>query len=66
MKLDCEVRPCTTADYPTPTVRPANSILENAALKKANLNLMQDWREDLREYASRYREALLREVKTPS
>ena len=64
MKLDCEVRPCTTADYPTPTLRPANSILENAALKKANLHLMRDWREDLREYASRYREPLLREVKT--
>jgi dTDP-4-dehydrorhamnose reductase len=63
MKLDCEVRPCTTADYPTPTVRPPNSILENAALKKAGLNLMQDWREDLREYAERYREPLLNEVR---
>ena len=66
MKLDCEVRPCTTADYPTSTVRPANSILENAALKKAGLNVMRDWREDLREYAARYREPLLREVKTQS
>ena len=64
MKLDCEVRPCTTADYPTPTVRPANSILENAALKRAGLNLMQDWREDLREYATRYREPLLNEVRS--
>ncbi|HAL92456.1 MAG TPA: dTDP-4-dehydrorhamnose reductase [Verrucomicrobia bacterium] len=63
MKLDCEVRPCTTADYPTPTVRPANSILENAALKKAGLNVMKDWREDLAEYVSRYRDVLLREVK---
>ena len=64
MKLDCEVRPCTTADYPTTSVRPANSILENAALKRANLNLIQDWREDLREYASRYREHLLAEVRS--
>jgi len=63
MKIDCEVRPCTTADYPTPTVRPANSILENAALKKAGLNLMQDWREDLKEYVERYREPLLNEVR---
>lgn len=66
MKLDCEVRPCTTADYPTPTVRPANSILENAALKKMDLNRMRDWREDLKEYAQRYREALLREVRIQS
>ena len=64
MGIDCEVRPCTTADYPTPTVRPANSILENAALKKAGLNRMQDWREDLKEYVSRYREALLAEVRS--
>jgi len=63
MKIDCEVRPCTTADYPTPTVRPANPILENAALKKAGLNLMQDWREDLKEYVERYREPLLNEVR---
>lgn len=64
MQIDCEVRPCTTADYPTPSVRPANSILENAALKKAGLNLMQDWREDLKEYVQRYREALLAEVRS--
>jgi len=64
MQLDCEVRPCTTAEYPTPTVRPSNSILENTALKKAGLNLMQDWREDLREYVERYREALLNAVRT--
>ena len=63
MRLDCEVRPCTTADYPTPTVRPANSILENANLKKAGLNRMQDWRADLGEYVQRYREALLNEVR---
>lgn len=63
MKLDCDVRPCTSADYPTPTVRPANSILENAALKKANLNLMQDWRDDLHEYVERYRDALLNAVR---
>lgn len=64
MKLDCEVRPCTTADYPTTSVRPSNSILENAALKRAGLNLMQDWRDDLREYAVRYREPLLNEVRS--
>jgi len=66
MKLDCEVRPCSSADYPTPTVRPANSILENAALKKMELNRMRDWREDLQEYAERYRDALLREVRIQS
>ncbi|NLB65494.1 MAG: dTDP-4-dehydrorhamnose reductase [Lentisphaerae bacterium] len=64
MRLDCEVRPCASADYPTPTVRPANSILENDALKKANLHLMRDWREDLAEYVERYRDILLNAVRT--
>ncbi|MDR0993055.1 MAG: dTDP-4-dehydrorhamnose reductase [Verrucomicrobiota bacterium] len=62
MGLDAEVRACTTADYPTPTTRPTNSILENAALKRAGLNQMKDWREDLQAFASRYRDSLLREV----
>lgn len=63
MNLDCEVRPCATADYPSPTTRPANSILDNAALRNAGLNRMRDWREDLHEYVQRYREPLLRDAR---
>ncbi|MBR6021128.1 MAG: dTDP-4-dehydrorhamnose reductase [Kiritimatiellae bacterium] len=64
MGIDCPVAPCTTADYPSTTPRPPNSILENAALKAANLCVMRDWREDLAEYVSRYRDALLREARS--
>ena len=60
--MACEVRPCRSEEYPTPTKRPANSILENAALKAAGLNVMRDWREDLAEYAARYKEELLGEA----
>ena len=63
MGIDCEVRPCATSEYPSATARPANSILENAALKRAGLNRMRDWKEDLAEYVSRYRDALLREAR---
>ena len=64
MDIDCPVAPCTTADYPSTTPRPPNSILENAALKAANLCVMRDWREDLAEYVSRYRDSLLREARS--
>ena len=63
MAIDCEVRPCATSEYPSATARPANSILENAALKRAGLNRMRDWKEDLAEYVSRYRDPLLREAR---
>ena len=63
MGIDCEVRPCATSEYPSATARPANSILENAALKRAGLNRMRGWKEDLAEYVSRYRDALLREAR---
>ena len=41
------IAPCTTADYPTPAVRPQNAILENRRLKEAGINVMVDWRQDL-------------------
>jgi dTDP-4-dehydrorhamnose reductase len=59
MQVDCDLRPCTTADYPTPAKRPANSILENRRLKEQGLNVMRDWREDLDEFVRLHREELL-------
>ncbi len=41
------VVPCTSAEYPTPTQRPANSILENRRLKESGVNVFKDWREEL-------------------
>lgn len=55
--------PCTTADYPTPAHRPSNSILENSRLKAAGLNVMADWRDDVRLFARQHRDQLLREGK---
>ncbi len=46
------LRPCSTAEFPTPAVRPRNSILENRRLKEAGLNLMRPWQEDLTEFVT--------------
>jgi dTDP-4-dehydrorhamnose reductase len=47
MNVPFKMEPCTTADYPTPARRPQNSILENAALKKCGICVMDDWKNAL-------------------
>ncbi|WP_437227250.1 dTDP-4-dehydrorhamnose reductase [Planctomicrobium sp. SH661] len=45
--LDVKVNPITTADYPTPARRPANSVL-NCEKIQANFGISQpDWKQDL-------------------
>lgn len=63
MGVPYAMEPCTTADYPTPAHRPANSILENCRLKEAGINCMADWRDDVRLFAERYRDRLLAEAR---
>lgn len=53
------VIPCTTEEYQTPASRPINSILENSVLKKHGLNLMKNWKLDLGEFTSKFKQELL-------
>jgi dTDP-4-dehydrorhamnose reductase len=48
--LPVDVTPCTTAEFPRPAPRPANSVLENERLKKLGLNIMPQWETGLEEY----------------
>ena len=41
------VSPIATAEYPTPATRPANSVLDNAALRLSDLPLLADHHEPL-------------------
>ena len=50
LKMDVDIQPCTTAEYPLPAPRPARSSLENARLKEAGCNVMRDYRTALEEF----------------
>ncbi|MFO7750033.1 MAG: dTDP-4-dehydrorhamnose reductase [Desulfobacteraceae bacterium] len=59
MEVKHAVVPCSTREFPTPAPRPANSILENARLKKETINIMTGWRHGVDQFVSRYRQELL-------
>ena len=61
--VDCRVVPCASTEFPTPAVRPKNSILENRRLKDLGLNVMQPWDVDLDEFVDMHRQELLDKAK---
>jgi dTDP-4-dehydrorhamnose reductase len=63
MGIDFDLRPCTTEEYPTPAIRPKNSILENSRLKEEGIDRMVDWRQDVASFVELNRGALLAEAK---
>jgi dTDP-4-dehydrorhamnose reductase len=63
MGMEVDLEPCSTADYPTPARRPANSILENARLKALGLCKMLPWQEDLTEFVGQFKDRLLQEAR---
>ncbi len=54
--------PCSTADYPTPARRPANSILKNSVLEESGLSVFRNWQQDLDIFVERHGTALLAEL----
>ena len=52
--------PCTTKEFPTPAIRPVNSILENRQLKSEGLNIMPDWKKDIDIFVDKYGKQLLK------
>lgn len=62
MQIPVAVHPCSSDEFPSPTKRPTNSILENAALKKLGIHVMRDWHDDLADYVALHRDRLLAET----
>jgi len=63
MEIRADLKPCSSAEFPTAARRPANSILENLRLQTEGLNSMRDWRFDLADFVGRHREDLLKEAR---
>ena len=55
--------PCATDQFPTPTKRPENSILENVRLKEEGINLFWDWKDELSAYVGEHGETILKEIR---
>ena len=49
----CRIVPITTAEFPTPARRPANSVLSNARLARTFQVQMPDWRTQLHDFFAR-------------
>jgi len=64
MEVPHNLIPCTTAEYPTPTSRPFNSILENKRLKQDNIHRMTGWRHGVEQFVSRFHDELLEAART--
>ena len=56
--------PCSTEDYPTPAVRPKNSILENKRLKDEGISVFPPWRDGIDQFVGKFRERLLSEIRS--
>ena len=62
MEIPYTIIPCTTEEYPTPAVRPINSILENRNLKEKGIDMMANWESDVDKFVINFREVLLKEI----
>ncbi|MEE8431269.1 MAG: dTDP-4-dehydrorhamnose reductase [Candidatus Desulfatibia sp.] len=56
------VVPCSSAEYPTPAIRPQNSILENRRLKEMDINIMAAWQDDLDRFIAGFGDKLINEA----
>lgn len=49
-RIDTEVIPCTTNEFPRPAKRPRYSVLRNYELENGIGDITRDWKESLKEY----------------
>jgi dTDP-4-dehydrorhamnose reductase len=62
MGIEHAIMPCSTEEYPTPALRPKNSILKNARLQEENVDMMPHWKSDMDLYVTRFKRRLIDEL----
>jgi dTDP-4-dehydrorhamnose reductase len=66
LKLKLTLKPISVIGHHSAAKRPGNCVLENRLLKKAGLNIMPEWSEDLDIYLDQYGKDLMKNVKQKS
>jgi dTDP-4-dehydrorhamnose reductase len=51
--IGCDLRPCTSREYPQKALRPSWSVLENRRLREAGIDQMRPWETALEDFLSR-------------
>ena len=64
LKVKTILESCCLSDFQNGAKRPRNCILENRLLKTLGLNIMKDWKEDLKDYLEKYGKELLKQAKS--
>lgn len=63
MGLKHHIVPCSSSDYTTNAIRPANSILENRRLKAEGHSIMTSWQEGVNQFIDAFADRLIREMR---
>ncbi|MCC3378373.1 dTDP-4-dehydrorhamnose reductase [Paenibacillus farraposensis] len=53
-KIKATLEPCSTEQFPRPSARPRNSVMEHIAIRTNGLHDLRDWREALRDFLKVY------------
>ncbi|MBN1626021.1 MAG: dTDP-4-dehydrorhamnose reductase [Deltaproteobacteria bacterium] len=66
LKIKTTLKPVSVKSHHFAAKRPVNCILENRLLKKAGLNIMPEWKDDLDLYLNQYGKDIIKESKAKS
>jgi len=63
LKLKVTLKPSSIKGHHSAVKRPGNCVLENRLMKKAGLNIMLEWKEDLDIYLDQFGKDIINEIK---
>jgi len=62
--IKTRIEPCSIKDFPSIAERPVNCLLENRRMKKHAINIMANWKADMKIFLEKHGDELIKEAKT--